>query len=45
MALLKGDCKILVSFGLIQNLEILNLAMMKIEKVTYSLQKLAKDIF
>jgi len=29
----KVDCKVLVSFGLIQNFEILDLAMAKVEKV------------
>jgi hypothetical protein len=32
----KVDCKILVLFGLIQNFKILDLAMAKVKKVTYS---------
>jgi hypothetical protein len=33
LSLLKVYCKILVSFGLVQNFEILGMAMAKIEKV------------
>jgi len=40
----KVDCKILVSFGQIQNFEVSNLAMAKVKKVNIAVAKFNVDL-